>query len=157
MKHPLASISYLLFMVLFGLLLFPGSTLLLSTKYLLFLVALYFLFQNAVSEKTAQPVKTYGWMFIATTIVFLIYAAWYSGDLFMNIVVYFFGASVLGFLLAAFISQKQPLAAPKPVVKEVKPQVVKKVVVKSSRDDLSKIEGIGPAIRKLLEKNDIKT
>jgi predicted flap endonuclease-1-like 5' DNA nuclease len=154
-------------MVLFGMLLFPGSTLLLSTKYLLFLVALYFLFQNAAGRKTAPSVKTYGWLFIGTTIVFLVYAAWYAGPQYGNIILYFFIAATVGFLLSAIIPQKKPVAAParpivvapttKPAEKKTVTKTVTKIVNKSSRDDLSQIEGIGPQIRNLLEKNKIKT
>lgn len=172
MKQPLAVVSYLLFIVLFVVLLVPFVSFV-TTKYLLFLVGLYFLFQNAIGEKTPDFLQVYNFLFIGATIAFVIYATRFSSSLLSSIVSFFLVASIVGLVIALVAGSKQRL--PRPVLPRkstviVQPRAAEPnvVVAKSSKnistvkvsksvDDLSKIEGIGPAIKRLLSRAGIKT
>lgn len=159
MKHLLATISYFLFVILFAVILGSQNTMWVSIRYIIFIVALFFLLQSSVIGKIPSPLRLYNFIFIGAIAAYLVYANFFVGVLFQTIVAVLFIAALLGFFLALFFptASSPRVIVRTPPVSDVEIPSKKKTVRKVTKDDLKKIEGIGPAIQSLFRKNNIDT
>lgn len=136
MKKTALVVEYILFIVLFALMFIQSVGTLETVKYLLLLLTAYLLFRTTIHSKKMKATHTYNFLFMGVTIVYVLYGVLYSGPLFINITLYFFVASVIGFALAiAYKEQVKKIRLPRkpaPVRKTTAVKVAKKKVAKKT-------------------------
>lgn len=145
MKKGALIFTYLAFILLL-LTLFVASTGTLQTlKYVLLIVAAFFLFRIAIVDRKQTSYHTFNYLFMAAIIVFALYSALYKGDLYPNIVWQFFVASIVGLIVSIMYTEPQKrvmLKAPqRPTIMERKvssEKVVKKAPAKKAKKVIKK-------------------
>ena len=119
--------NYLAVLVLI-LTLFVTSTGTLQTlKYVLLIVAAYFLFRITIVDRKQKGFHAFNYLFMAALIIFALYGAMFRGDLYPNITWQFFVAGLVGLTLALFY--KEPRKRTLGIKPPRKPIMVEKKVV----------------------------
>ena len=138
--------NYLAVLVLI-LTLFVSSTGTLQTlKYVLLIVAAYFLFRITIVDRKQKGFHAFNYLFMAALIIFSLYGAIYRGDLYPNITWQFFVAGLVGMGLTLFYKEprkrrlgikppRKPAIVEKKVVEK---KAVKKVIKKKPKNKVTK-------------------
>lgn len=158
MKKAALIVDYILFIILFAVMFLQTSESLQTVKYLLLLLGAYFLFKTTMRSKKNTTTHVYNYLFMAASIIYVLYVAWYKGALFPNITLYFFVAAIIGLALAITYKEtkRKPLPPPpKPVIIEKK-TVAKKTAKKKVAKKITKKKTTTKTAKKVAKKKVAK-
>ncbi len=173
MKRSGLIINYVIFVLLFISLLFHSSNILQAGKLALLIINAYILYRLTTEPGKLKTMHKFNYLFVAATIIFVVYATIYRDEFYANILLEFIIAALVGLSLSIWYKegkkrrierQLKLVPSKKPVLREVKKaesttittKIVKPKKVATKKVTKKKVTKRKPAKRKVAKKKVAK-